>query len=502
MRCTITLLFVLWVSVSGWAQEKPSSLIVTHKDYFIKQAGKKKKRTVIRIGVLNDAQSPPALLYLVDVVARLSYTDLPQFTYALEKKQLVFSRKRPPYNYSAGYYESGYLHIRDSCYFLRAKFRNSDFSRTVFEQEAHFGDCRFDRVIGFSYDTFQKKATFNGSTFTDAKSGSFESARFAKAATFFSTTFEQEANFADAYFADTTHFEHAIFKKKSNFNQIHSQAIMHMAKGQFRDTVSFNAAIFEKVVNFNNAYFRQLVSFDAAHFNDSPSFTDAQFPHIMDFRLVKFEPITKDTKLLVDLRTARLDSLRKQRDDPEAKCTLWLDGTDASPFIVPSDRFYITFADTTSYEARYNALETIIKNCRDAGMVESVEYWDVQYRELQNIHRLGWWGYVVNWFNYWWWNFGYDRYRILLWWLPGFFGCFLLYNYIRIKTLWTKMYKDPELGSNFREEWEDVNLNFKNRWQRFSFTFFYTAVIYFGFKLRHDSVNYNYTRGLLYSTLR
>ena len=79
-------------------------------------------------------------------------------------------------------------------------------------------------------------------------------------------------------------------------------------------------------------------------------------------------------------------------------------------------------------------------------------------------------------------------------WLPLFFLFFWLYNYYNIQKLWDYMYKDTELGSNFK----NLTPDFETGKNLLAFSFFYTAVIYFGFKLRHDSVNYDYTRGLLY----
>ncbi|WP_373331578.1 hypothetical protein [Salmonirosea aquatica] len=56
------------------------------------------------------------------------------------------------------------------------------------------------------------------------------------------------------------------------------------------------------------------------------------------------------------------------------------------------------------------------------------------------------------------------------------------------------MYQDPELGIVFRKNKtkEPIRPPVKHGLQRFLFTVFYTAVIYFGFKLRHESVNYKH----------
>ncbi len=154
--------------------------------------------------------------------------------------------------------------------------------------------------------------------------------------------------------------------------------------------------------------------------------------------------------------------------------------------------------------------EAIIKTCKDAGMLESADGWDIEFQRFQNLHKYtfwgcSFWGSFINFLNDWWWGFGHEKWKILWIWLPLFFFIFVLYNSFRIEILYNKMYCDEELGSTFlrnigrRKNHHNVyEPDFSKRKYRILYAIFYTAAIYFGFKLKHEAVNYMYTRGFLY----
>lgn len=67
------------------------------------------------------------------------------------------------------------------------------------------------------------------------------------------------------------------------------------------------------------------------------------------------------------------------------------------------------------------------------------------------------------------------------------------------------MYCDEELGSTSlrnigrrKKHFGVYEPDFSKRRYRILYAIFYTAAIYFGFKLKHEAVNYMYTRGFLY----
>ena len=79
--------------------------------------------------------------------------------------------------------------------------------------------------------------------------------------------------------------------------------------------------------------------------------------------------------------------------------------------------------------------------------------------------------------------------------LVAFLLCNLLfYQSLEIKLDGQVGYHDEELGKNFNLTYDALT----TFWQRVSYALFYTAAIYFNFKLRHEAVNYKNLGGLLY----
>ncbi|RYC70020.1 pentapeptide repeat-containing protein [Spirosoma sordidisoli] len=363
--------------------------------------------------------------------------------------------------------------IGDTCFIQWSRFQANEFGHTTFR-----------RYVGFDYSYFES-ANFNYST-------------FAEPASFQGVTFGEDTNFDGVAFLGKADFSGALFERISHLSDIY-----------FNDEAKFSSTIFPQFTTFNSSTFAI-----------NPVFTNAQLPNELSFNDVQFtykSPLEINAK--VDFTHTQIDSLRKRTGDPSAKCIISLRNTDVSRFILPYDYFKIAFDELLplndsvlvalldsnkpkpvyTYEEKSSLYEALIKNCQEAGMTKSVQGWDIEYRKMQNEYKFGWLSLFINYFNEWWWNFGYDRWRILVIWLPFFFLSFLTYNYWHIERLRSKMYQDSELGIHFKDQaGNSPRPVFKNWRKRFSFVFFYTAVIYFGFKIRHESVNYNYTRGLLY----
>lgn len=351
--------------------------------------------------------------------------------------------------------------LTDSCFFWGTSFRNADFEYLTFEREAIFLDVFFDNAARFFGAIFQKQAVFDRATFTGKATIDNPPFRFSGA------EFQENVQFDRALFLSSVSFDYTTFKKE----------------------VSFNGARFD-----NSLYFRETT------FEKRPDFMNVNLPDMIDFQVVKFKfPKSTNVDSLIDFRYATAERLRLRTGDSDAKCALWVDRASIGRMIVPYELFTIHFSDKITYDDKYSLFESLAKICQDAGLIESAENWDKEKRKVSNLAHFGPLGYALNGFNSLWWDFGYGKWRILVIWLPLFFLCFLAYNYVAIERLWSRMYQDTELGSNFRNKaGNGPKPIFRNRWKRFSFVFFYTAVIYFGFKIRHDSVNYNYTRGLLY----
>lgn len=249
-----------------------------------------------------------------------------------------------------------------------------------------------------------------------------------------------------------------------------------------------------------------MLSFHETLFKTAPDFNGAQLPDTLVLTAINLT----DLKGNLDLRAFAIDSLRIRRGQ-DARCHIFLDGIspdNLTKLIVPYNLFRITFPDSVGeegnrhvfpFEQKEPVYEIIIKKCRDVGMIESVAGWDIEYKKLKIRRNFengwSWLGEIWILFQERWWNFGYAKGLILFVWMPVFFFIFTLINYLTIERQLRKLYFDPEIGRNYR----DANVNtatkmissFSRDWRKkLAYTLHYTGVVFFGFKVKHEALNF------------
>jgi hypothetical protein len=360
----------------------------------------------------------------------------------------------------------------------------------------------------------------------------FEGAYFAKRADFTNAEFNIYVSFADAVFDGYTSFIDAKFNKGMSFRSVNFNASTHFngsfnnaqiinSKIQFisfshstfhnqfvfasneTNMTNFESCVFNDDALFSNNTFKIDLKFNNTKFRESPDFNFVNLPSRLELRNISFLS-NKDQNLNsnLDFRQCKTDSIIKNYK--QTKCAVYLEGADLTRILLPYSLFEIHFDTTTTFEMKCKIFEGVINTCKREGMILSTEGWDTDYQRMISIHNRGKYrGTLSNWFNTIWWNFGHDKWLILIKWLPLFFVIFFGWNLLRIEVLTKKMYYDSDLGSSFYDSisekyFKDGKADFSNWNYRLTYTFFYTATIYFGFKLKHDAVNYTYMRGLLY----
>lgn len=366
------------------------------------------------------------------------------------------------------------------------RYINQDFNGAIFEKEANWGKSDFRVYMSFEYTIFKDQALFWDTNF---KEGS----------TFTNVHFLGNADFRNS---NAAHFNTCKF----NFifqggNPYESDFMFHNCK--VKHNAIFAGSHFKKEAHFRYSIFETMADFSNSTFNKVPKLDFVNLPDTLFFRNVQLatsEP--SDINKKIDFRLCKIDSLQKR--SPGSKCNIKLEGTDLSKVLLPHNLFTLSFDESTNYEMKTGIYEAIIKTCTDNGMVESAQDWDIEYRRFKNVNNLGWFiGGIVNFLNRWWWNFGYSKQYILLGWLPALFMGFWLINIFRIKYLYNEVYRDEEIGATFLEKHKEKyglsdELEFKDRKYKASYAFFYTATIYFGFKLKHEAVNFANPRGMAY----
>lgn len=239
--------------------------------------------------------------------------------------------------------------------------------------------------------------------------------------------------------------------------------------------------------------------------DDAPIFTYARMP-----KYFSLSTSTVTWRNDLDLRLCNIMPQKGWLKKYQPKCTIiFNDETyhfnqfDPSKFIIPSDRFNIEFNKNSSYSQRMVILEKLKQKCQEEGMIQSVEDWDILYQQCHNMQRWSQWGEVINFFEKIWWNFGYSKWLIVVFWMPLFFLFFWLINFIKIIEIVRHFYFDGDLGGNFVKSYnsgEELASDLKsgNRSNRLYYSFFLTAVLFFGFKIEHKAVNYQNGLGMAY----
>ncbi|WP_149241508.1 hypothetical protein [Dyadobacter sp. 32] len=247
------------------------------------------------------------------------------------------------------------------------------------------------------------------------------------------------------------------------------------------------------------------LTFHQLHLETPPDLTFCLLPEYLvfsNFRNLQWkEPL--------DLRTCRIsgnDAIRSP-----AKCKLRFEASsesgyyrlDASKFIIPYDKFEIEFGEKTTPYQRLKILGEVRESCKKQGMTYDYGKWDIIYRKLDNIDQWSHWGKIMNFTQSIWWNFGYSEWIIVVFWMPFFFLLFWCINFLKIRHIVTHIYFDGDLGGNFvnvpqlkNDTLFEVRLDKAS--DRWSYSFFLTAVLYFGLKLKHEAVNYRNGGGMAY----
>lgn len=280
----------------------------------------------------------------------------------------------------------------------------------------------------------------------------------------------------------------------------------------FRTAPIFTRAKFKSDLDFTKTNFEcDTLEFNTTSFSKPPIFTGVWLPRVLFFFNCEQDNWDKPLDLRYTLIPSRFDE--KKFDKCEFRIGFagadkqsYIDG---SKFLIPSDKFYLTF-NNIPINLQINFVRQLIESCKTAGMYDSVEEWDILNQQLTNVHENPRMGFLKNFVNRWWWNFGYDQWYIIVW-MGGFFCTFWLVTAINLGKIIETVYFDAELGKNFLKldpDSENITNAKKAQIQndmlkqimdyRIAYSFFMTAVIFFGFKIRHEAVNYKNGGGMAY----
>lgn len=431
-------------------------------------------------------------------------------------------------------------------FFFKLQFCFAQGFQEYFEPISHFGNkgliryLRPDNGLNPPYYIFKNNYEVNNVTFTNHNYELFNKLIMAD--------FEEDVVFNACEFVNNTKFGSINTKKNITFKDCQFLSDIQFGLNYFEcdfkiieekdkpisGIINFFANQIEKNLILENLKFNKAVYIESTHvkkkfsfkkseisklnlrgiynranvwdwsytiFKSSPTLSYVTLPDTLDLRYLRLENSTaSQANEKIDFRYCILSNLMNPPKLP--KCKIWIEGTDVSKFLLPYNLFDVQFPSWASYEMITGTYESIIKNCKDNGMYDSEQSWNIELQVFKNEHDNPSFGRYLNMFHKYWWNFGYEKWLILIKWLPLLFIIFFVLNIVFIEYLYKNVYRDNELGAIFKNEnlrkyFIKETPNFKKIFFRISYSFFYTATIYFGFKLKHDSLNYN-NLGMLY----
>lgn len=368
-------------------------------------------------------------------------------------------------------------------YWGRHTVKGGLYENLNFNQPIDFLGAEFKKNLKFSSVTFKEKISFNDAILNNTE---FNDVAFLQSVGFNGCSFKENIEFIGVNFYSTFKFTSILSMKKCSF------------LCTFHESVNFDNSVFYGNLFFGQTEFLKNASFVGAKFIGDVKFDLTQLPDTLNFAYLQLDSLKKD----IDFRMCFIDSTKRSHGN---KCVIILSKTDVSKLVLPSHLFTVDLGlynnlledlGFKNYEMDEltRVYEQLIKKSRDLGLMSSSEGWDIEYQTRKNELQFGFSGKVLNFINLYWWNFGYSKGRILWLWLPLLYIIFSTINYFNLDWMVNKVYFDDGFGKNYKLNYKRITTVY----ERIAYSLFYTAAIYFNFRLRHEAVNYMNLGGLLY----
>ncbi|PKK34678.1 hypothetical protein BWI96_20850 [Siphonobacter sp. SORGH_AS_0500] len=217
-------------------------------------------------------------------------------------------------------------------------------------------------------------------------------------------------------------------------------------------------------------------------FNSDIDLSDTQLPVYFKLKNNKFK--TADYKL--NFTYCKMDSAQFKyfNKNPLGKCLITLSPDNASNVIIDSKLFWIEYDSLFRYDEMLTVYEKVINTCRELNMEESIEGFDIQYQIFKIRHKYGIFGESIVQFQDYWWGFGYKRSNILLNIVWAFLAS-LLIVFIGYKKVFRAY--SPNSDHDTELVIKECTESFL---ERFKVVFFYTALVFFSWRVDHARVDY------------
>ena len=292
----------------------------------------------------------------------------------------------------------------------------------------------------------------------------FSGCKFNKNVCFSQSTFLGMPNFTETFFGGEVDFRDVIFQNTLEYYQ----------KPLFKKTV------FNGVSSWERAVLSDTTDFSTATFKQIPNFNKTQLPIYLNLSSLNL----KDLNAPIRFDLAVTDSLQKRWGEGQ-KCRVLLNTfSDINKIVLDASKFIIVFEDNMKYDDKIGVFEQVIKKCKEIGFGESTKGFDIELQKLQLRHGYPIIGNFLIWLNDYWWNFGYEKSKIFRNTGIAFLLSFLIF-FFQLSD-YSRVYFPSQMGMT-NETASRLPLF---SWMRFRVSLFYTALIFFTWKMEHGEVNY------------
>ena len=345
----------------------------------------------------------------------------------------------------------------------------------------------YDKELSFITTIFLKKVNFVGSLFD--KNVRFDDSKFKKNVGFDDSNFLGEFAISESIFSQDVTFN-CSFSKNSSIDFTTFQKGCDFSYCRFDEKASFSLTTFLGESNFSDVRFSKEADFSDAVFYTPPNFNGTQLPDTLYFDGVKLI----DLKEPIRFDLAETDSIQR-RNGEGIKCKIFLTtNTEINKLVLDGFKFELVFDEDTKFDEKVAVFEQVIRKNKEMGFQESAKGFDMEFQKLKMIHDFPISGKLLVWINKYWWNFGYEKWRILFIFLPLFYIFFCVINFLNLDSLIKKVYFNADLGKNLHnaQTVEELITTFKsNKWAKFKYILQYTGTIYFGLKVNHEALNFD-----------
>lgn len=350
-----------------------------------------------------------------------------------------------------------------------------DYKGVKFDSNFYIEDARFTSNTDFTSAKFVSNAWFHEITFTSTTN--FSQVEFQSIASFSIVDFDSLADFKFAKFKSHTNFFETVFFSEANFICAKFHSDVNFFDVEFYSKALFVSVVFDSLVSFRGSSFGEVANFQFSVFNSNVDFTYTVLPKFLIFSDIK--KITEDIDLTNTFVNAKYGI-----------CKIGLLNSDIDKIRFRYSNFELYFPNGTKPEVKTVVYEKLLAKQKKEGFISSIEklekeYKEFRYKESGENTKIG--GYIMNWFDKYWWDYGYDKERIIL-----ITILLILFFTVINASLFDYVTRIVYESPNLREI--SNNLKGKNRLvlvlKRLPIAAFYTSIIFFGFKFDMNKLKY------------